>query len=129
MSRAIAGGFRSAATAPFPGAPLRAGTLALHLLVEGPPLRLLLVMEFGLGERAFEAKRSNVAKADAHPRPTFPLNESVAKAHPWLLGRGAGKLRFPAPYVFNGLQPPKTAVPPCTAEAVAFCDSLSMGKE
>jgi hypothetical protein len=45
-----------------------------------------------------------------------------------LLRRGAGKLRFPAPYVFNGLQPPKTAARPCTAEAVAFCDSVLCGK-
>ena len=44
-----------------------------------------------------------------------------------LLRRGAGKLRLPALYVFNGLQPPKTAVRPRTAGAVPFCDSLCGG--
>jgi hypothetical protein len=34
------------------------------------------------------------------------------------------KTAISSPYVFNGLQPPKTAVRPCAAEAVASCDSL-----
>jgi len=45
-----------------------------------------------------------------------------------LVRGGAGELRFPGPYVFNGLRPPKTAVRPCTAEAVALCESLRWGE-
>jgi hypothetical protein len=41
---------------------------------------------------------------------------------------GPENCRFPPTYVFNGLQPPKTAVRPCTAAAVAFCDCLSNGE-
>jgi hypothetical protein len=57
----------------------------------------------------------------------LPYTRVSQKTLRGLSRRGAEKLRFPAPYVFNGLQLPKTALRPCTAEAVAFCDSLCGG--
>jgi hypothetical protein len=36
------------------------------------------------------------------------------------MGHGAGRLRSPAAYLVSRVQPPRTAVRPCTVEAVAL---------
>jgi len=77
----------------------------------------------GLGVGATPDKVSR-CRHDRFPPPGSLPGEGVAKAPPWACATPGRKLRFPAPYVFNGLQPPKTAVRPCTTEAVTFCDSL-----